>query len=184
MRIVEWTGRILLLPLWAIQLLTGAKSFLDNPLIGSQWLNHRGLHVGRVRLAASLCRWRRRRLARHVRADWIAAFERDGFVVIPEVVPPHEFPALQDAILAYRGPAREMQQGDAITRRLAVDPAMLQAIPALRKLLNRRDLVALMHYVASFRTTPLYYTRRSQAMSAVMSRIRRKPCTVTASTRP
>ncbi len=150
-------GSILLTPLWAVQLLTGAKSFLDNPLIGSQRLNSRGLHVMRVRLAARLCAWRRRRLASKVRPEWREAFDRDGFVVIPDIVPPADFPALRAALLAYEGPAREMRQGDAITRRMAIDPAMLTAIPALRKLLEREDVVALFHYVASFRTTPLHY---------------------------
>lgn len=148
---------LLMSPLWALMLLTGAKSFLDNPLIGSRWLNERGLHTARVRLADWLCQWRRRRLAHKVRPEWRAAFDRDGFVVIPDIVPPEAFPALRSAILAYEGPAREMQQGDAITRRLAVDPAMLHAIPALRDLLARDDIVALFHYVASYRTTPLHY---------------------------
>lgn len=149
----------LLAPLWALQLLTGAKSFLDNPLIGSQRLNARGLHVGRVRLAASMGAWRRRRLASKVRPDWREAFDRDGFVAIHDVVPPAQFPALREAMLAYLGPAREMRQGDAITRRMAIDPAMLAAIPALRALLEREDITALFHYVAGFRTTPLHYVQ-------------------------
>jgi len=150
-------GAALLAPFWTVQLLTGAKSFLDNPLIGSRRLNARGLHVARVMLAAKLCAWRRRRLAGKVRPDWRAAFDRDGFVAIPDIVPSAEFPALRDALLSYEGPAREMRQGDAITRRLAVDPAMLAEIPALRALLERQDVVALFHYVAGFRTTPLHY---------------------------
>jgi hypothetical protein len=39
----------LLCPVWVLQLVTGAKSFADNPLIGSRWLNARGLHVWRLR---------------------------------------------------------------------------------------------------------------------------------------
>lgn len=151
--------KALLAPLWALQLLTGAKSFLDNPIIGSQRLNARGLHVGRVKLAAGMAAWRRRRLASKVRPEWREAFDRDGFVSIPEVMPAAEFPALREALLAYRGPAREMRQGDAITRRMAIDPAMLTAIPALRLLLEREDIVALFHYVAGFRTTPLHYVQ-------------------------
>lgn len=157
MHVIKWFGRVLLVPVWVLQLFTGTKSFLDNPLIGSRRLNHRGMHAGRVRLADAMCRWRRRRLGSNVRVDWLNAFERDGFVVIPNVVPPNEFPAFRDAILAYQGPAREMRQGDAITRRLAIDPAMLKAIPGLRRLLERPDIVALQHFVASFRTTPLHY---------------------------
>lgn len=148
---------ILALPFWLIQLGTSAKSFVDNPLIGSRRLNRWGLHRARVRLADRLCRWRRRRLAGKVRPDWRETFDRDGFVAIPDVVPPERFAQLRDAILAYRGPAREMRQGDAITRRMAIDPAMLAAIPELAALLARRDINALFHYVASFRVTPLHY---------------------------
>lgn len=144
-------------PLWLIQLATGAKSFLDNPLIGSRRLNALGLHVARVRLADSMTRMRRRRLAHKVRPEWRDAFDRDGFVVITDVIPPSEFAALREAVLGYQGPTREMRQGDAITRRIAVDPAMLHAIPALRALLDRPDITALFHYVASYRITPLHY---------------------------
>jgi hypothetical protein len=152
-------ARWLLFPVWLVQLATGAKSFLDNPLIGSRRLNRLGLHRARVRLADALCRWRRRRLARAVRADWVAAFARDGFVVVHDVVPPEEFPALRDAILRHEAEAREMRQGDAITRRMAIDPAMLAAIPALRQLLSRPDIAALMHYVAGYRIAPLHYVQ-------------------------
>jgi hypothetical protein len=150
---------VLLAPLWTLQLLTSAKSFLDNPVLGSPRFNRLGLHVGRVRLAAGMTAWRRRRLARKVPVAWREAFDRDGFVMIENVIAPAQFAAVRTAILSYRGPAREMRQGDAITRRLAIDPAMLSAIPALRTLLAREDLVALFHYVAGFRTTPLHYVQ-------------------------
>jgi hypothetical protein len=150
-------AKALMAPIWLLQLATGAKSFLDNPVIGSRWLNGRGLHVARVRLADAMCRWRRGRLARHVRPEWREAFDRDGFVAIPDIIPPDEFAALREAVLTYRGPAREIRQGDAITRRLAVDPDMLAAIPALCRLLQRKDIAALFHYVAGYRIEPLHY---------------------------
>ncbi|MGO4165819.1 phytanoyl-CoA dioxygenase family protein [Novosphingobium sp. YAF33] len=148
---------LLMLPVWILQLGTTAKSFLDNPLLGSRRLNGWGLHRARVKVAGALCSWRRARLAGKVRKDWREAFDRDGFVAIENVIPAEEFAALRQAILAYEGEAREMRQGDAITRRLAVDPAMLRVIPALRRLLDRDDLKALFHYVAGFRIAPLHY---------------------------
>lgn len=148
---------IVLAPVWTIQLATTAKSFLDHPLIGSQRLNRMGLHRARVRIADRLCRWRRRRLARHVKPEWREAFDRDGFVVIESIVPPEDFPALRDALLGSEWEAREMRQGDAITRRIAIDPDMLEAVPELVRLLGRKDINALFHYVASYRTTPLHY---------------------------
>ena len=78
-------------------------------------------------------------------------------MVIPNFLPAQQFAPLQRAILAYRAPAREMRQGDAITRRMAVDPAMLRAVPGLRALLARSDLKGLLHYVASHRGEPLHY---------------------------
>ena len=149
--------RFFVVPLWFLQLFSGAKSFLDNPLIGSHRLNRLGLHVVRVRIADAMCRWRRRRLARRVRPEWREAFDRDGFVAITEIIPAQAFVSLRDAILGFEGAAREMRQGDAITRRMAVDPEMLRAIPALRELLARKDIRALFHYVASYRVTPLHY---------------------------
>ena len=44
------SGRDLLgLPLAALAVFTGAKSFRDNPVLGSRWLNKHGLHVMRLK---------------------------------------------------------------------------------------------------------------------------------------
>lgn len=159
MNVLKPVKVILSTPFWLFQLGTSAKSFLDNPILGSPRMNRWGLHRARVRLAAAMCAWRRRRLAGQVRPEWREAFDRHGFVAIENFVPPARFETLRKAILEYRGPAREMRQGDAVTRRLAVDPAMLKAIPELRSLLSRDDLSALFHYIASFRVQPLHYVQ-------------------------
>jgi len=159
MNVIKPVKTFLLLPLSIVQIGTSAKSFLDNPVLGSARLNRWGLHRARVKFAGAMCAWRRRRLASRVRSDWREAFDRDGFVAIEDVIPPAEFAGLRQAILDYQGPAREMQQGDAITRRLAIDPEMLRAIPQLRGLLSRSDLNALFHYVASYRIQPLHYVQ-------------------------
>jgi len=67
-----------LAPLHVAALATGAKSFRDNPVIGSPSLNRLGLHVARVRLAHRMADWRRNRLASLIPAGDRAAFERDG----------------------------------------------------------------------------------------------------------
>ena len=151
--------RNLLAPWWAAQLLTGAKSFLDNPLIGSDALNRRGLHVGRIRLARRMAERRRAALGGAVDPADLAAFERDGFVAKPGFLPPDIFAALRDQVLAWRGPAREMIQGDTITRRYAVDPDMLRAVPAASALPRDRRWRSLARYVASFDVEPLLYVQ-------------------------
>ena len=149
--------RYLLMPWWAIELATGAKAFSDNPLIGSRRLNRIGLHAARVRLAHRMADRRRRRLAALVDPAQAAAFARDGFVCIPGFLPAEQFDRLRTEALGYRGPAREMVQGDTITRRLALDPAALKAMPAVRRLLADPRWRGLTRFVGSFDSEPLTY---------------------------
>lgn len=147
----------LLAPLWCAQLLTGAKSFIDNPLIGSPRLNHWGLHVARLRLAHAMTARRRHQLAGAVQADDRASFDRDGVVEIRNFLPDDIFAALRQQILNHRGAARETVQGDAITRRIALDHAARRTIPAFAHFQQSRRWQGLARYVASFDIEPLLY---------------------------
>jgi hypothetical protein len=133
-------GRAAMVPLWApvwtAQLLTGTKSFERNRVIGSRWLNEQGLHAARVGLAHRIAAMRRRRLARLVTDKDRAAFERDGFVIRPNFLPESEFAELLRQVKAYRGPLREIGEGDTILRKVALDPKTLAALPALRRVLG------------------------------------------------
>lgn len=149
--------RLLRTPLWAVQLATGAKSFADNPLIGSRRLNRMGLHRARVSLAWRMAQMRRRRLAHLVSMEDRGAFERQGYVEWRGVLPPERFAAMRAAILDRAWPAREMRQGDAVTRRIAVDSGMLDAVPDLAALLRSKRWRGLMRYVAGFDSEPIYY---------------------------
>ena len=122
-------------PLWVAALATGAKSFRDNPVIGSAALNRRGLHARRAKLAHAMA-WRRRaRLAHMISPEDRAAFDRDGFVLREEFLPREEFEQLRERIFAHAAPAREMLQGDTVTRRFAVDPEFIAAVPEIKGLL-------------------------------------------------
>ena len=149
--------RSLLTPWWAAELLTGAKSFLDNPLIGSPKLNAKGLHAWRVAKAHAMADKRRETLAAVVDPGDLAAYRRDGFVAIENFLPADIFAQLRDQTLAFEGPAREMVQGDAITRRYAIDPEAIRAIPAVKAFRDHPRFQALAHYVASFDVEPLLY---------------------------
>ena len=148
---------LLLLPVWTIQLLTGAKSFADNPIIGSSALNRRGLHVRRLLLAHRLAAIRRRMLAAGVGAEDRAAFERDGFLVKPDFLPADLFQALLAEVKTYRGPARETVQGDTVTRRIALDPKILAKLPALRRTIELPAFQGITRYVNSFDVEPMFY---------------------------
>jgi hypothetical protein len=144
-------------PLWLLALGTGAKSFADNAILGSQALNRRGLHVARVRLAHRLAWARRRRLAAAVPPEWREQFDHDGFVEVPDFLPPDTFQRLRTALLAQQFECRQQQQGDAITRRVPVGPELLQRVPELRAMLDGSPWRSLLAYVASTRSEPLYY---------------------------
>jgi len=150
-------ARYLLAPVWLAQLASGAKSFRDNPLIGSPRLNARGLHVRRLRAADAMARWRRRRLAHLVDPADRAVFARDGFVQIRDFLPADIFARLRDGVLGYRGAAREMVQGDTVTRRLAVDPDLLAAVPEIGTLLTDPRWRGLNRYVGTYDQEPLTY---------------------------
>jgi len=150
-------ARYLLLPWWVAQLSTGAKAFCDNPVIGSPLLNRCGLHVTRVRVAAMLADKRRRRLAHLVSPEDRAAFDRDGFVLKPDFLPPDAFAELGRQALSHAAPAREMLQGDTITRRIALDGHALAAMPAVAALIGSAEWRGLMRYVGSFNSEPIAY---------------------------
>ncbi len=71
----------LLLPVHALGVLSSAKSFRDNQVIGNAALNRRGLHILRRRIARHMGLRRRAQLEAAIPAEDRAAFERDGFLL-------------------------------------------------------------------------------------------------------
>ena len=145
------------IPFWALALATGAKSFVDNPVLGSRWLNRRGLHAARARLAHALAASRRRRLAAALPVDLREQFDRNGFILIKNVLPKKEFAELRQGLLGAEFRCRSHLQGDTLTSRVPVGTEMLDALPALRSLLGDRVWRSAMAYVSTFKARPLYY---------------------------
>jgi hypothetical protein len=144
-------------PFWLLALFTGSKSFADNPILGSTALNRAGLHGWRVSAAHALTRWRRERLAHLVPAHLREQFDRDGFAVINDAIPPDEFRRLQQMMLGSEFECRAHRQGDTVTRRVPVGPDLLRHMPALATVLGSRRWTGFMAYVAGTRNRPLYY---------------------------
>jgi hypothetical protein len=144
-------------PFWAVALFTSAKSFVDNPILGSTALNRRGLHVRRMKAAHALAWWRRARLAGRVPRQLRDDFDRNGFVVVRNVFPEEEFAQLQKAILEAELECRAQQQGDTITRRVPFGPGLGSRFPELGALVRSARWRGLMAYVASTTSKPLYY---------------------------
>jgi hypothetical protein len=143
--------------MWMLAVFTGAKSFADNPILGSAALNRAGLHVWRLKAAHALAGWRRARLASRVPPHLREQFDRDGFALVPDVLPHEDFRLLQQAILDADLECRAQRQGDTITRRVPFGPELASRFPALAQLLRSPMWRGIMAYVASTTSRPLYY---------------------------
>jgi hypothetical protein len=150
-------GRAAMMPFWVAQLATGTKSFERNPVIGSQRLNDWGLHAARVAVAYRLASARRRKLAGLISREDREAFDREGFVVKPSFLPPEKFAALVTQVKAYRGPLREISEGDTIMRKIALDAKTLAQLPALGGALQSRDWRGLIRYAGSRDAEPVVW---------------------------
>jgi hypothetical protein len=145
------------MPLRAAELLTAAKSFEANPVIGSPWLNRHGLHAGRVQLAHRLAAQRRLRLAAAVRPEDQAAFARDGYVMRRDFLPAPAFDALLAELRTYRTTLRERFEGDSILRKTTVTAEVRRQLPALAGLLATPDWAALIRYVGGRDAPPVVH---------------------------
>jgi hypothetical protein len=151
--------RAVMAPVWVAQLATGTKSFERNALIGSRRLNEWGLHTARVGLAYRLAQARRRKLARLVSDDDRKVFDRDGFVLRPNFLPDEQFAALVAQVRAYRGPLREISEGDTIMRKVALDSRAVAALPALGAILQSSDWRGLVRYAGSRDAEPVVWVQ-------------------------
>ncbi|ACA16384.1 Phytanoyl-CoA dioxygenase [Methylobacterium sp. 4-46] len=150
-------SRLLLAPIHAIQVLTGAKSFRSNPILGSASLNRRGLHVWRVNTATALTARRRRRLASLVSAEDQRQLDEQGYLEVRDFLEPGHFADLVQEVTSVALPARQFREGDAVTRRVPLTLATLRQLPACRRLLEMPGFQGRLRYVASFDVEPEVY---------------------------
>lgn len=143
-------------PWWIAQIATKAKSFRDNPVLGSPALNRWGLHVARRRTAARLAERRRQRLSARVEPAEREFFDRNGYFIRHDALRRDAFDALRREIEALRIPAREMRQGPAVTRRIGLDDSQLATMPLTRTLVKDDAVRALIHYAASYGGEPTF----------------------------
>ncbi|MEM0908881.1 MAG: phytanoyl-CoA dioxygenase family protein [Pseudomonadota bacterium] len=142
-------GNAVRMPLFAAAILSGQKSFSNNPVIGSRRLNRLGLHRWRVQSAAAATARRRAALAPQLRPEERAAFDRDGFVVRENALPQELHARLVEELETVPRPAWEMRQGHAITRLMPLPTGRDGSAAAQARLfLLSPEIRALVGYVA------------------------------------
>lgn len=136
---------------------SGYKSFRDNAALGSVRLNRWGLHVSRVRLAFHMAQLRRLLLGRQVSPAVRQAYQANGFVMQKDFLSASALAGLRREVFESDWLLREMQQGNALTRKVFLDPAKLvDTHPYLHQLVSDKDLLAQMRYVAGTGGQPLF----------------------------
>mgnify|MGYP000259416714 FL=1 len=160
-------ANILKFPIHFAQLFSGAKSFEKNSLLGSEFLNRKGLHVWRVAQAQKLAAKRRKRLAYLVSAEHREAYERDGYVKVENFLDESLFAQVQNEIQNTQFDRVDMRQGSAITRRSMIDEDDLADKPGLLAAKNDQSMVNLVRYVASHHGQPLITLQTVLALPAI-----------------
>ncbi|WP_417669376.1 phytanoyl-CoA dioxygenase family protein [Roseibium sp.] len=136
-------------PLWLMGIAGAEKSMRKNPILGSETLNRWGLHRARVTIAARLAEMRRKRLASHLSEEDRTFFDENGYFVTRNFLEPEHFEALKREVFNKPYEAREMRQGQAVTRMTPVPPEVLGRNPAIAAALRDKRALAQIRYAAS-----------------------------------
>ena len=144
-------------PIWLAELASGAKSFKNNPIIGSRWLNERGLHIARLRQAESMADSRRRRLTHLVDSEDAESFARDGYVVRHNALPADVFTRLRHQVENHEFPAQEMLQGNAVTRFIPITRTIMRTHADLGAFVQGPLFQGLLRYVAAANAEPISF---------------------------
>ena len=149
------------LPLWILGVAGSEKSLRKNPILGSPYLNRLGLHRTRVSVAAKMAQMRRARLASSLSEADRRSFDENGYFLTEDFLPKDDFEALRKAAFEERFDAREMRQGQAITRMVPLPPEVLDRHPAVARALRDPRALAQIRYAASQGGEPLGFFRLS-----------------------
>ena len=149
-------SRLLKSPLWLAQLFTGAKSFIDNPIIGNVWLNKAGLHVIRLVTAHAIMRLRMAVLAWRVPKADRESFQRNGYILKENFLPEADFLALEQEIRSYQEKPRRSVQGDTATERTLLTPERLEHLPRTATLLMDQSFQRVLRYSNGHRRLPFF----------------------------
>jgi len=143
-------------PMPWLALLSGAKDFSGNVVLGSPLLNGWGLHVWRKKLADRVCASRRARMRGALPQALTAQWDQDGYVRIDDFLDSAAWDAVRDELLQATLPMVEMAQPPALTRRANLDAQTCKLrYPALYRVITDKTLLGLLRYAAGYRGMPV-----------------------------
>ncbi len=146
-------------PIWVLGLAGTDKSPRKNPILGSERLNSWGLHKKRVRIAADLAAARRARLAHDLDPEQRAFFDENGYFLVRNFLPEDVYAKLKEEVFNQPLEAREMRQGQAVTRMTLLPHDLLQKNPALAQTVRDPRARKMIRYAASQGGQPLSFVQ-------------------------
>lgn len=152
--------RLAMLPVWVLALLTSAKSFRDNPVIGSKRLNKAGLHIVRVLLARAVTCLRWAYLSPLMAKEERHQFHKDGYLIVPDFISAEIISMIRAEVSAHQGDVRQMTQGDTATQRILLDKTAFSGKPTLANFAKTKGFQARLRYAAAHAAPPLLYVQR------------------------
>ncbi len=161
--------KVLRYPFYVVQLATGAKSFRDNPIIGSRLLNTLGLHVVRVVLAAGFTKVRYFCLTPFMDKAERQSFQRNGYLLIENYLPEDSFNALDAEVRGLTDvEVRQCVQGDTLTQRVLLNEQVLKSAPVCHQLVTNQDFLDRLKYTSARNNSPIFYVQniKSNALDA------------------
>ena len=142
-------SKVARLPIYVLQLFTSAKSFRDNPVIGSTLLNRMGLHVIRLMLAAAMTNARYLCLAPLMAKSERRLFKKNGYLLLEDFLPQESFDALNREVRGmHEVEVRQCVQGDTLTQRVLLNETVLESAPECKRLLSSAEFHKRMKYTA------------------------------------
>lgn len=147
-------------PGYLLALFTNAKSFRDNPIIGSKPLNRLGLHVLRVIIGHATLRFRWLLLSPLVSAEDRKSFYQQGYIIKENILNDQQLAQLRAALQEQLPSFRQMRQGDTITHQLLLSPEQLSTTPALKSLTENPVYRNLQRFTSGFFLFPWVYFLR------------------------
>ena len=150
-------NKLIKAPLWLFDLVTTAKSFKDNPIMGSPMLNRMGLHVIRLVVSHSFMRLRMWMLAFPISRKDRQRYFGEGYIIKENFLSDDEFRSLEKEARSFNGDIREARQGDTLTQRAELSPDVLKNHPAIQSLINNKQFGQLTRFTAGHFRAPFYY---------------------------
>lgn len=142
-----------------VELFTEAKSFKNNPLIGSRRLNRCGLHVLRLLISHLICNYRYWRLSSLMPKDKRAEFKKNGFAVFENIIPEPLFERVKEEILSYEGDGIRFFEGTTKTNRIRLSLDQKERFPACSEALHLDEIANPIKYGFARNEPPLTFVQ-------------------------